>query len=341
MAHMDVFRSDAFSLQSLLAAIEAVDYKPQFLGSLGLFEDEPQITRTVTVESRDDALALIQTSEIGAPLAQLGADKRALRTFRTVRIAKGSTITADQIQNIRAFGSETELAQVQTEVARRLRKLVNDVELTWEHHRLGAVQGILTDADASTLVNFYTEFGVAMPVPVEFDFATLASGAVRPLIEVSITRPLIRATKGAFVTGSRIVALCGDDFWDAFVNHAAVRSTFLNHQAAAALREPTAFETFRYAGVDWVNYRGTDDGTTVGIAADTARFFPVGAPGVFEVAWAPAEFLPVVNTPGVPIRPMVLPDPSGREAFVMVEAYSYPLFLCTKPLTLRSAVLAT
>jgi hypothetical protein len=151
---------------------------------------------------------------------------------------------ADEIQDIRAFGSETELHQVQVEVARRMRQLVNDVELTWEHYRLGAVQGIMADADGSPLVNAYTEFGVAQPAEVALDLANTLAGALRPKIE-AITRAIIRAAKGAFTTGSRIVALCGDAFWDEFVNHVDVRTTFLNHEAAAALREPTAFGTFR------------------------------------------------------------------------------------------------
>lgn len=340
MAHMDVFKADAFSMASLLAAVENADYKPQFLGSLNLFRGEPQTTRVVTVESRDNELALIQTSPIGAPLAQRAADKRKVRNFSTTRIAKGSTIRADQIQGIRAYGSESETQLVQNEVARRLQQLISDVELTWEHHRLGAVQGIVQDADSSTIVNYFTEFGVSQPTEVSFAFSALSAGEVRPLIEGSITRPLIRAAKGAFTMGSRIYALCGDDFWDAFVNHAEVRTTYLNHEAAAALREPTAFSTFRFAGVDWVNYRGTDDGSTVAIGADEAKFF-TDAPGVFQVAWAPAEFLDTANQPGVPIRPMIVPDPSGRNAFVDVEVYSYPLFICTRPLTLRRAVLST
>jgi hypothetical protein len=336
MAMLDVFKSDAFSTRSLLAAVEQIDYKPQFLGSLDLFEPMPIRTRTVIVESRDDTLALIPTSPVGAPIDYRAADKRTARPFSTYRIAKGARIMADEIQDIRAFGSESELHQVQVEVARRLRQLVNDVELTWEHHRLGAVQGILLDADGSTLVNFHTEFGGGQPAEVALDIANTAAGELRPKIE-AITRALIRAAKGAFVTGSRIVALCGDNFWDDFVNHAEVRGTFLNHEAAAALREPTAFGTFRCFGVDWINYRGTDDGTTVAIGTNEAKFFPVGAPGVFKVAWAPAEFLPVVNEPGVPIRPLTIVDPSGREAFVDVEVYSYPLYICTRPLTLRRA----
>ncbi|MGE3175916.1 MAG: major capsid protein [Vicinamibacterales bacterium] len=341
MASMDVFKADAFSLIGMLKAIENVDYKPQFLGSLDLFSSEPQRTRTVQIESQDGVLRLIKTTPVGAPPVQQTRDKRAMRNFSTVRIAKGDTLQADEIQGIRAFGSETELMQVQSEVARRLQKLYDDLELTWELHRLGAVQGKVLDADGDTLVDYFTEFGVVQPTEVDFAFDTLAEGDVRPKIESEIVRPLIRAAKGAFVTGSRVQAIVGDDFWDALVNHDEVRKTYLNYQAAAELREATAFSSFRFAGVDWINYRGTDDGTTVAVAASEAKFFPVNAPGVFQVAWGPGEFLDVANQPGVPVRPLLLPDPTGRNAFVNIEIYSYPLYVCTRPLTLRRAKLST
>lgn len=338
MASMDVFKGDGFSMDEMLTAIENADYKPQFLGSLNLFEATFPSTRVVTIESRDNTLELIQTTPIGAPLIQRGGDKRKLRNFNTVRLAKGSSIQAEQIENIRAFGSTTELQQIDMEVARRLQQLKNDMELTWEHHRLGGIQGIVLDADGSEIVNYYDEFDVVQPAEVPFPFATLTAGQLRPLIEASIVRPLIRAGKGNFLQSSRIVALVGDDFWDRFINHADVRTSYLNWEAAATLRDPTVFSTFRFAGVEWVNYRGTDDETTVGIATNEAKFFPVDAPGTFKVAWAPAEFMDTVNRPGVPLRPLVLPDPSGRNAFVDIEVYSYPLFVCTRPLMLRRGV---
>jgi hypothetical protein len=337
MAAMDVFKGDAFSMMSLIAAIENADYRPQYLGSLGIFTPKPQRTRVVAVEERDGTLELIQTSPIGAPLAQRSRDERRVRNFNTTRLAKHSRIMADELQDIRAFGSETELAQVQEEVATRLQRLKDDMELTWERHRLGAVQGIVLDADNTPIVNYYDAFGVAQPGEEEFDF----DGDVRAQIQALIVRPMLKAAKGAMVTGSRIVALCGDDFFDALTNAAEVRQTYLNFQAAAELREGNAYATFRYGGVEWVNYRGTDDGSTVAIATDKAKFFPVGARDVFQVAWAPAEFMDVVNMPGRDITPLTLIDPSGRNAFADVEVYSYPLFLCTRPLTLLRATLST
>jgi hypothetical protein len=336
MATMDVFKGDAFSMMSLLAAIKNVDYKPSFLGSLKLFNEAPQDTRVVAIESVDETLSLISTSVDGAPPAQLSATKRKLRNFQTVRLAKASTIKAAEVQNIRAFGSETELMQVQAEVASRLSRLVNDLELTLENHRLGAIQGIVVDADGSTeIVNFYTEFGVAQDSDDSINFTTIAVGSVRPYFE-AIRRSIIRSGKGLVTNDTKVYALVGDDYWDGLVNHSEVRQLYLNTMAAQeALGKPTAFGTFTFAGITFVNYRGTDDNSTVAIGAKNAKFF-CDAPGLFQVAWGRGEFIDAPPK-GVPQLPLVLPDPSGRNAFVSVEIYSYPLYVCTRPGTLRRA----
>jgi hypothetical protein len=333
MATLDVFKADAFSTMSLLKAVEKVDHKPQFLGELGIFTPEPTRSKTVAVEERDGTLALVPTSPRGAPLDQRKTEKRNVRNFECVRLAKGDRIMADEIQDIRAFGSESEMMQVQDEVARRIAGpagLLPEIELTWENMRLGAVQGIVTDADGSVVMNFFTEFGISQPSEIAFDIANTAEGDLRPKIEQNVVRPMIRNAKGAFTTSTRVVGLCGDNFWDDLVNHVEVRKTYLNQQEAPVLRQGTAFGSFRYAGVDWFNYRGTDDNSTVAVATDTVKFFPVGARDVFSVAWAPAEFLPFVNTLGQPSYPMVILD-DKRQAFVDIEVYSYPLFMCKQP----------
>ncbi len=117
--------------------------------------------------------------------------------------------------------------------------------------------------------------------------------------------------------------------------HPDVVRTYENWEAAAQLRERQPWETFTFSNIDFVNYRGTDDGSTVAIPTNEARFVFTNAPDIFEVALAPAEFGPFLGTLGQLRYPMILPDPSGRQAFVEVEQYSYPLHICKRPDTLR------
>lgn len=141
---------------------------------------------------------------------------------------------------------------------------------------------------------------------------------------------------GARLPGTQVYGLASDSFFEALVNHDTVRQTYLNWTAAADLRQPLAYETFQFGGISFINYRGTDDNSTIAIAADKCKFFPVGANGVFRVVQSPAETFDFVNTPGLDVYAMTIPD-RDRNAFVHIELYTYPLYICTRPEILQRA----
>lgn len=339
MASMNIFLNSAFSMTSLSGTVEKIDYVPQTLGELGIFEPMPVRTRNIFVERRDDALTLIGSSALGAPPDELGRDDRDLVPLRTTRLAKGFTLYASDIEDIRAFGSETELMQVQAEYLRRAARVRNDMDLTHEFHRLGALQGLLLDADGTTVIyNYFTEFGVTAPTPIVFNFS-LATFNVRQAC-VDLVRSLTRGSGGVITSASQIHALAGDAFFDALVGHPTVERTYLNWAAAADLRgngeRGSAFSSFQYGGITWHNYRGTDDNSAVAIPSNTAKFFPVGASGVFKKAMAPAEFGPFIGTPGQDTYMINIID-RDRQAWTRGELYSYPLYFCQRPDLLRTA----
>ena len=337
MATMDVFNNSAFSAISMSGALDKLGFVPGFLRSLpGLYVPVPVRTTDVFIEERENSPALIQTDLRGAAPKRKAGESRTARSFRTLRLAETSRIHAHEMQNIRAFGSETELQQVQVEVARRQLIMRRDMELTWENMFLGMVQGVVVDADGSTLFNWATEFGQTIPTEIDFDLdnANPASGAVRKKC-AEVTRSVLRGLKGLGGNAVRIVGLAGDAFWDDLTAHQEVRETYLNTQAAADLREGNAFQSFNYGGITWVNYRGTDDGSTVAIGTDKAKFFPVGA-GIFQMAYAPAETFDFVNTLGQPLYSWIVTD-KDRNAWADVELYSYPLPVCTMPQALHRA----
>lgn len=328
MPTLDIFANDAFSTVQLTGAVEKVPYKPQFLGSLGIFEPVPVRTTTIAIEKRDNTLALIKTSNRGAPLEEGTTDKRDIRDFRTSRIAKGDTIQAGEIQNMRVTGTETELQIVQAEVVQRMERLKADVELTWENMRLGAVQGVVADADGSVLADWYDAWDIAQPAEINFALDTAGTDVRKKCAQV--VRAMTKAAKGAWVPGAKVQALCGDALYDDLIGHESVKETYRNWAAAADLRQNMAFESFPFGGIVFHNFRGTDDDATIAIAPDKAKFFPVGARGVFQTAWSPAEFMEFVNTPGRDLYALTIPD-RDRNAWVRVELYSYPLFICTRP----------
>lgn len=336
MASMDVFKGDAFTTFELTQSINAIPYVPSFLDSLEIFEPMPVRTEHFAIEQRDNVLSLVQTTARGAEPVARTDQKRALRYFPTVRVANKDRLNASEIQNIRAWGSDSELMQVQDEVMRKMLQLRRDQALTHENMRLGAIEGIVLDADNSTIRNWYTEFGVSQPAEISFSFstATAAAGTIRNQCS-AVIRAMKRASKGAWIDGQTYaVGLCDDTFFDALVGNAETRATYLNWIQAAELRAEIEFDTFRYGGILFVNYRGTDDNSTVAVASGKCKFFPVNAPGVFKQAMSPGESFEWANTPGQPFYALQIPD-DDRNMFVDLEIYSYPLYVCTKPLMLQ------
>lgn len=331
----------AFSMTTLSAAIQKAPYVPQLLGQMNIFTPERSRTTTIAVEEKGGTLSLIPVSERGAPLDEGKGEQRTIKYFATTRIARGKTLFASELQNIRAFGETSELQGVQNQIAEMMngtKGLRAAVELTHEHMRLGAVQGKVMDAAGNVLHDWFAQFGIARPATIDFDFAgaTETEGKVRVKCN-QVIRAMMRSSHGAWLPGmTRVVALCGDNFFDDLTSNKKTRSTYLSQLGAGELRNDVgqAFGTFRYGNIDFINYRGTDDKSTVAINDDECQFFPVGAPDAFKVGFSPAEFLPFVSTPGQDVYAMVVLD-KDRQAWARPEVYSYPLFMCTRPSMLQ------
>jgi hypothetical protein len=333
---LDIFNQDAFSAISLSAAVDKIDYVPNFLDSMpGLFEQDSVRTEQIWIEERSTGAVVLQTSPRGTPPKNEGMDIRKARSFRTVRIADASRVLPSELQNIRAFGTADQLMSLQIEISRRQQKIKRNMALTWENLKLGAVQGSALDADGSTIYNWATEFSQSIPAEINFDLenASPASGAVRKLC-TEVVRSIRRGLKGKPM--SRIVGICGDAFWDDFTAHKEVRETYKNWAAAADLRNDVgaAWSGFRYGEINFFNYRGTDDNSTVAVPNTKCKFFPVGS-GIFRWAMSPGESFEFVNTPGQLVYSRIVLD-KDRNSWADVEEYSYPLPICTMPQALAA-----
>ncbi len=330
MSLLDIFNDDAFSTVEMTKAIDLVETQPSLVGGLGIFVDEPVRTETVAVEKRQGALSIIQTSQRGEPLETKRDDKRTIRDLRTSRIAKSVRIHASELQFIREMGEEQQIKSIQSEISRRLNGpmgLVSDVEATWENMRLGSIQSVVLDADGTEIYNFNDEFGTTLPTEIAFDLANTANGDLKKLITASVIRPMARAAKGLRYTG--IIGLCGDDFFDDLLANAEYRAAHLNNENAIKLIDGTV-QSVKAFGIQWINYVGTDDNSTIAVPTDKVKFIPAGASGAFSSVWSPGESFDDIGTLGTPLQVKIIRD-MLRDAWVDLEVYSYPLMLNKRP----------
>lgn len=339
MPALDIFNNNRFSMMSLTGAVDKIDYVPSFLGSQNLFEVRPVNSETVFIDRRARSVALISTTPRGAPTPQAAKETRDMVGLTTPRVIKGDFITAAEVANIRAFNRENDVEVLTTEVARRMGNLRVDHELTMEYHRLGAIQGILLDADGTTVIqNYFDLMGVTAPSAINFALTTAATD-VRGKC-TALVRGMARSAKGAFTPATTVHSLTGDTFFDQLINHPTVRETYIQ-QEGAALRAGVAFSSFTFGGITWHNYQGTDDNSTVAVPEGEARFYPVNARGVFQQALSPAdEFVAYAGQMGRSIYAMQYADhhdpqvQRGRH----LDVGNYPLHICARPEVLRSGV---
>jgi hypothetical protein len=318
MASLDVFNQDPFTTIQLTTAIERVPYLPMGIDSLGLFEPKPIRSKVAMVEQRQGILQVLPFSDRGAPRTERTTELRTARHFNVPHIGMADTLYAEEIAAIREFGSETELMQVQKELGRRLvgpTGLRSNILYTLEYHKLAAIQGLLLDSDGEVRFNWFNEFGISQPTEIVFNFANLQSeyissgiAALRPLCN-QLVRNMKRGAQGAWIEGrSRAAALCGDAFFDALISNPEVRGTYLNWMQAVELRQNLAFEVFNWGGIDWVNYRGSDD--TLGLVGSaTSGSGVIACSGVQASYTILGKSVPVVGLqvsgPGIPANATV------------------------------------
>lgn len=333
---LDIFNNNAFSTARLTQAINELKFVPGRIGELNLFETTSVDTTTIAVEKRNDILALVPPTPRGAPGTTMEKQKRDLRSFFVPHFELNDAIYAEEVQNIRAFGMEQGLENVIEKVAQRQMTMVRSFSATEEQARMGAVQGVITYADGTTL-NLFTEFGVSQDAEIDFDLdnASPAAGALRKKC-AGITRQIANTLGGVPFTGIR--AFCGDNFFDDLLSHPEVRGTYLNWNEAQILRDSyvpgnntglrSSYGIFQFGGIVWENYRGSV-GSTNFIDADKCHLFPEGVPGLFRTVYAPADYEETVNTMGQRLysRQYLMPNGKGRYLDGQMNAIQY----CSRP----------
>ena len=321
---LDIFSTnDAFSLTSLTDSFIKMPFKPGQVGRSGLFRAGGITRTTAVVEWKDGQLSLIQTAPRGGvDKAPAGNVKSKIQSFLVPHLERNGTILADEVQNVRAFGSEDASLGVQTLVNDRLAELRADHEITLEHMRIGAIQGTVKDADGATLLDLFTAFDVSQSTGTVSPNASSDEGdALRGEI-VAIQRTIEAVVGGAMPTGYR--AFCGPDFFDTLRGDFGVTQTLRYADPASLLQQNAGPRVFAFGGVIWEEYRGG----TAYIAADEAYVVPEGI-DIFRTYYAPADFLETVNTVGLPLYARTYPDPESR--YVKVHTQSNPLAITLRP----------
>lgn len=327
MPGIDIFADDAFSTNSLTAAINEVPEGQAVPTDIdALFTDVEGIsTTTAWVEKQGETLELVENRPRGAPGDAIVLDRRTALNFSTAHLPVRGAVMADEVQNIRAFGSESELQQVQRKVSDKLTRMRKRIQATNLWHRMGAIKGIVYDKDGSTVIhNLFTAFGVSQQTKA----MALTTSTTKVRTKIAEAQELAENVIGDSGSIQGWVGLCGRDFFNTFVDHELVVDAY-KYQMSQTLREGVGVlgRGFEFGDVVWRKLYGKV-GDQLFITTTDAYLVPI-VDGLFITRFGPADYVETVNTMGLPYY--AKQERMEFDKGVKLEAQSNPLHLCTKP----------
>ncbi|WP_341822712.1 major capsid protein [Wolbachia endosymbiont (group A) of Clivina fossor] len=327
------FTNPAFSMTELTKAINILPINYGRVENLKLFPSKSVKVRHITIEEQNGVLSLLPTQVPGAPATVGKRGKRKIRTFTIPHIPHDDVVLPEEVQGIRAFGSESELTALASVVTDHLELMRNKHAITLEHLRMGALKGIILDADGSELLNLYNEFEIT-PKVVNFALGTATTDVKRKCLEV--LRHVEDNLSGEYMTG-----IHSPEFFDALTSHAKVKEAYERWQEGAALRNDMR-SGFTFCGITFEEYRGqaTDPEGNVRrfIEGNTGHCFPLGTASTFTTYFAPADFNETVNTLGQPLY--AKQEPRRFDRGTDLHTQSNPLPMCHRPGILIKVVAA-
>ena len=319
--------ANAFTQTELAAAINIVPNTYGRLNALGLMPVRGVTTRDVAIEEQNGSLALIPTELIGGPGNVGERGKRKVRTFRVPRLTHDDHASPAEVDGIRAFGGDAR-ASLAGLLSNKMVTARAKHDLTLEHLRMGALKGIILDADGSSvLYNLYTEFGITQK-SIDFALGTAGTDVREKCME------LVRHVEDNLLgeSSSGVHSLVSAEFFDKLVRHARVKEAYANYQEAAQRLGGDMRKGFTFGGVTFEEYRGVASGTSGPvrfIASGEGHAFPLGTTQTFATLAAPADFNEAVGTLGQVYYAKVQEARFGRGYDIHTQANVLPM--CMRP----------
>lgn len=324
---MNPFSSDAFSLVNMTQSINLIPNLYGRLNEMGLFPSEGINTSTALIEEKQGYLTLLNTRPHGSPGSVNIDGKRKMRSFSVPHIPHDGIIEPNQVQGVRKFGSSNEAETAVSVMEKRLESMRRNHAITLEFLRMGALKGVILDADFSTIYDLFDEFEKTQEV-INFQLDVDTTDVKKKCLDLK--RYMSRNLMGEISTGVHV--LVSPDFFDNLTNHPAVKTAYERWQDGAALRTDMR-SNFVFAGVTFEEYDGeatNSAGTTVQfIASNEAHAFPVGTANAFKTFFAPADFMETVNTIGLELY--AKQESAEFNRGVKIHTQSNPLPMCMRP----------
>jgi Phage major capsid protein E len=295
------------TVRSLEKPFELVDYTEELnlipntwglINELGVFRSESVAQHSITIESKAGTLGVITDQVRGARNLVNKDEVSALRSFAIPHFPLDDYISPQDLQGKRAYGTSDTAETEAAVIARKLARIRMNHAVTMETARAFAITNGAVYAPNGTVVgNYYTDFGVTRK-EVDFVLGTTATDVIAKAEEV-IAHIQDNILSGESVTS--VVALCSPVFFGKLIAQAGIKEAYKFYTSTQEpLRKRLGsglFRRFEHGGVEFVEYRGTYNGTAL-IPTGDAYFLPRGTADMFISYFSPANKFSHVNTLG-------------------------------------------
>ncbi|MCG7412032.1 major capsid protein [Moraxella nonliquefaciens] len=321
---MPLSDNHTFGVESLTEAINELPATPSILGDLGIFKKEFKTTTHVSVERKENILTLVANTPRGSVGDPVQSKRHAPKTFNMMHLVKDDIVRADDVQNIRSFGSQNQTLAVAELVNDKMLAMKADIDYTIEHARLGALKGKILDSDGKTVItDIYKEFGMTRKT-INWELSG-ATTQVTKLIN-SYKQDIAKLRRGESVTGH--LCLVSPEFMNTLIAHQSVEKYYARHQDGLLYREGNTDVEFIHNGIKFVVYADEFE-SGLKLADDEGIILPLGTRGAFFEYYAPADMNSTVNTKALAYYAMR--EKLGMDKGWELHAQSNPLPLVLRP----------
>lgn len=325
---MPLSNEQHYGIRPLTEAINLLPNTPTIIRQLGLFTPSMQTTTYVTVEAKNGILSLVPAVPRGTPGEPVRQRLGNRQTFEMLHLPKDDVVRADDVQNVRAFGTDNKAETVAEKVNDKLAWMKADLEYTREHLMLGALKGKILDADGRELIDLYDRFNLTRKV-YNWKLSADSTNISREIDSIKTAQGKLRG--GESLTGW--IVLASESFMQAVIYHKSLHEPYVRYQDGALYREADTNVSFRHKGIDFIQYDHTfESGET--IEEGTALLIPKGTRNTFREYFAPADMNATVNTKARPYY-------ASREKMVHDKGWSLHAQSNPLPLVLRPELCAT
>lgn len=316
-----------FSVEELTAAISSLPFEPKQLAQLGWFENDSVRTTVVKIERESEAsFGVVASVARGSRGESAGRATRDGEFFEIGFVRIEDVFRADEVQGVRAHGTDGQLETVDAGLMKVLRRGKARIGTTLEHMRIGALKGQVLNKDGTVLWDFWNKFGLS-PNTATLDLAS-STVKLRSAIDV-LTEQSANELGDAEPTSYE--AIIGAPAFRALVESKAAREEYLAQVTAGAAAGRSMEDVFDYGGVRWhkAKTRSSVHSSVARIEDNKAYIVPRGIPDFLIGRFGPADWIDSVNLPGVPVyaKSKVNADETGWD----VDMKSCPFFAPTRP----------